>query len=392
MELKLKPINSFTYNMPRSGIRRIMDNATDQDILHLEVGQPNFPTPPHIIQAACEASTDKEGRYTRYTPNLGYWSLREAIAEKLQRENGIDAKAHNILVTPGATYGIAISFSVLLDHGDEVLIPDPGYVNFSMLVPQYGGVVVRYPTLESEEFVPNIDSIAGRVTSRTKAIVVNSPSNPTGAVCTEEFIRDLIDLARTNNLYIISDETYEHIVFEGSHASPGRFDVDGRVVSLFSFSKSYAMTGWRVGYVVASDTIAKVLEKQQEFYASCAPSISQKAAEAALRHSDSCVKEMVEAYRGSRDIVIDILRKHGLFSYTPRGAFYILINVTRTGMNSDLFADRLLKEQRVAVAPGATFGDIGGRYIRVCMAVSQEVLTEGVEKICSFMKANRAPS
>ena len=387
--MELKPINTFTYNMPRSGIRRIMDNATDRDILHLEVGQPNFPTPPHIIQAACEASTDGQGRYTRYTPNMGYPSLREAIAEKLKRENGINASIHNILVTPGATYGIAISLSVLLNRGDEVLIPDPGYVNFSMLVPQYGGVVLRYPTLESRGFIPDIDTITKRITPRTKAIVVNSPSNPTGAVCTEEFIRDLVDIAQGNNLYILSDETYEHIIFEGKHISPGRFDTDGRVVSLFSFSKSYAMTGWRVGYVVASDTIARVLEKQQEFYSSCAPSVSQKAAEVALRNSDRCIEEMVEAYRGSRDLVIDILRKHGLYSYRPRGAFYILINVTSTGMNSDVFADRLLEEQRVAVAPGATFGEIGGRYIRVCMAVSEEVLREGVERTCSFIESHR---
>jgi aspartate/methionine/tyrosine aminotransferase len=387
--LKLKPINTFTYNMPRSGIRRIMDNATDQDILHLEVGQPNFPTPPHIIQAACEASTDKQGRYTRYTPNMGYLSLREVIVEKLKQENGIDAQVGNILVTPGSTYGIAISFSVLLNRGDEVLIPDPGYVNFSMLAPQYGGTVVRYPTLESEGFIPNIHTIADRVTAQTKVIVLNSPSNPTGAVCTEGFVTDLTDIARDNNLYILSDETYEHMIFEGEHVSPGRFDTDGRVVSVFSFSKSYSMTGWRVGYVVASDTIAKVLEKQQELYSSCAPSISQKAAEAALKNSDRCIKEMVAAYRGCRDIVIEILKKHGLFSYTPRGAFYILINITGTDMNSDTFADRLLEEQRVAVAPGATFGEIGGRYIRVCMAVSEDVLREGVERICSFVESHK---
>ena len=374
--------------MPRSGIRRIMDNATDPDILHLEVGQPNFCTPKHIIQAACEAATDEAGRYTRYTPNMGYFSLREAIVEKLKRENGINAKVNNILVTPGASYGIAISLSVLLNQGDEVLVPDPGYVNFSILVPQYGGVVVCYPTLESEEFIPNINAIADKVTSQTKVIVLNSPSNPTGAVYTEEFVKDLMHLASDNNLYILSDETYEHIIFEGKHVSVGRFDTEGRVMSLFSFSKSYSMTGWRVGYVVASDEIGEVLEKQQEFYASCAPSISQKAAEAALNNPNDCIKEMVEAYRRRRDIVIDILKKHQLFSYTPRGAFYILINITKTGMDADGFADRLLQEQRVAVAPGTTFGEIGGRYIRVSMAVDEKVLADGVERICSFIKSN----
>jgi len=386
--LKLKPINDFISKMPRSGIRKIMDNATAPDILHLEVGQPNFRTPKHIIQAACEAATDEAGRYTKYTPNMGYFSLREAIVEKLKRENGINAKVNNILVTPGSSYGIAISLSVLLNQGDEVLVPDPGYVNFSMLVPQYGGVVVRYPTLEAAEFIPQISDIADRVTSQTKVIVLNSPSNPTGAIYTEDFVKDLMNLARDNNLYILSDETYEHIIFEGKHISVGRFDTEGRVMTLFSFSKSYSMTGWRIGYVVASDEISETLEKQQEFYSSCAPSISQKAAEAALKNPDSCIKEMVEAYRKRRDIVIDILKKHELFSYTPRGAFYILINITKTGMDADTFADRLLKEQRVAVAPGTTFGEIGGRYIRVSMAVDEKVLAEGVERICAFIKSN----
>ncbi|MFQ6042133.1 MAG: pyridoxal phosphate-dependent aminotransferase [Candidatus Poribacteria bacterium] len=387
--MKLKPINDFVRQMPRSGIRRIMDNATAEDILHLEVGQPNFRTPEHIIKAGCDAATDEAGRYTRYTPNMGYFSLREAIVEKLKRENGINAKVNNILVTPGASYGIAISLSVLLNQGDEALVPDPGYVNFSMLAPQYGGVVVRYPTEESEEFKPNINAIADRVTPQTKVVVLNSPSNPTGAVCTEEFIEDLMNLAREKNLYILSDETYEHIIFEGKHISVGRFDTEGRVMSLFSFSKSYSMTGWRIGYVVASDEISEVLEKQQEFYASCAPSISQKAAEAALNNPNDCIKGMVEAYRRRRDIVIDILKKHELFSYTPHGAFYILINITKTGMDADGFADRLLKEQRVAVAPGTTFGEIGGRYIRVSMAVDEKVLAEGLERICSFIKSNK---
>ena len=206
-KLKLKPINDFIRQMPRSGIRKIMDNATAPDILHLEVGQPNFRTPEHIIQAACEAATDEAGRYTKYTPNMGYFSLREAIVEKLKRENGINAKVNHILVTPGSSYGIAISLAVLLNQGDEVLVPDPGYVNFSILVPQYGGVVVRYPTFESEEFIPNINAIADKVTSQTKVIVLNSPSNPTGAVYTEDFVKDLMVLARENNLYVLSDET-----------------------------------------------------------------------------------------------------------------------------------------------------------------------------------------
>jgi aspartate aminotransferase/aminotransferase len=384
--MPLKPINSYIENMPRSGIRRIMDSATDPDILHLEVGQPDFSTPEPVLQAACEAVTDKEGRYTRYTPNMGYESLRTGIAKKLKAENGIDTTASQILITPGSNYGIMITLSVLLAEGDEVLAPDPGYVSYAALPPQHGCTVTRYPLHESDGFVPRIESIADRITQRTKVIVHNSPSNPTGAVSSESFLKELIELARTHGIYIISDEAYEHIVFEGRHVSPARFDEDGNVISIFSFSKSYAMTGWRVGYVVASEPIAKVLEKQQELCVSCAPSISQKAAEAALGLDRQHIFMMVEQYRKRRDLAMEILKKHGLYFYSPAGAFYVLVDISKTGMDSDAFADRLLNEQRVAAAPGATFGALAGKYIRVSLATEDTVIREGLERICDFIK------
>ena len=384
--MPLKPINAYIQNMPRSGIRRIMDSATAPDILHLEVGQPDFPTPEPVIRAACEAAADKDGRYTRYTPNRGYASLRKAIVKKLKEENGIHTAENRILVTPGSNYGIMIALAVLLNEGDEVLVPDPGYVNYASLPPQYGCGVTRYPLYESDGFVPRIESIAGCITPKTKVIVHNSPSNPTGAVCSESFIKDLIEIARVHNLYILSDEAYEHILFEGSHVSPAQYDEDGGVVSIFSFSKSYAMTGWRLGYVVSSEPIANALEKQQELGVSCAPSISQKAAEAALALDHQHIDAMLEQYRRRRDLAMDILKKNNLFTYTPQGAFYVLIDISSTGMDSDTFADRLLNEQRVAVAPGATFGAIAGQYIRVSMATEDSVVAEGLERVCAFVK------
>jgi len=384
--MPLKPINAYIQNMPRSGIRRIMDSATAPDILHLEVGQPDFPTPEPVIRAACEAAADKDGRYTRYTPNRGYASLRKAIVKKLKEENGIHTAENRILVTPGSNYGIMIALAVLLNEGDEVLVPDPGYVNYASLPPQYGCGVTRYPLYESDGFVPRIESIAGCITPKTKVIVHNSPSNPTGAVCSESFIKDLIEIARVHNLYILSDEAYEHILFEGSHVSPAQYDEDGGVVSIFSFSKSYAMTGWRLGYVVSSEPIANALEKQQELGVSCAPSISQKAAQAALALDHQHIDAMVEQYRRRRDLAMDILKKNNLFTYTPQGAFYVLIDISSTGMDSDTFADRLLNEQRVAVAPGATFGAIAGQYIRVSMATEDSVVAEGLERVCAFVK------
>jgi aspartate aminotransferase/aminotransferase len=385
--MSLKPINTYAENMPRSGIRRIMDSATAPDILHLEVGQPDFQTPEPVIRAACDAATEKDGRYTRYTPNMGYVSLRRGIVKKLKAENGIHAKENQILITPGSNYGIMITLSVLLNEGDEVLAPDPGYVSYALLPPQYGCTVIMYPLYESDGFVPRIESIAGCITPKTKVIVHNSPSNPTGAVSSESFTRELVELARTHDIYIISDEAYEHIVFEGRHISPARFDRDGNVISIFSFSKSYAMTGWRVGYVVSSEPIATVLEKQQELCVSCAPSVSQKAAEAALELDREHIDKMVDQYRTRRNLAAEILKKHGLFTYSPQGAFYVLVDISSTGMDSDTFADRLLDEQRVAVAPGAAFGTLAGKYIRVSMATEADVVAEGLERICKYIKA-----
>lgn len=380
--MPLKPINTYIEKMPRSGIRRIMDSANAPDMLHLEVGQPNFATPEPILLAACEAIMDKKGRFTRYTPNMGYSSLREKIAEKLKIENDIQTIPERILVTPGSNYGIMITLSVLLNTNDEVLAPDPGYVNYAAMPPQFGCTVRRYPLFESDGFVPRIESIEACITPKTKVIVHNSPSNPTGAVCSEAFIKELVALARENNLYVLSDEAYEHIVFDGQHISPARFDTNGNVISIFSFSKSYSMTGWRLGYVVSSEPIARAMEKQQELCVSCAPSISQKAAEAALSLDHGYINEMVEQYRARRDIALKILKRHGLFRYTPQGAFYLLIDISATGMDSDSFADRLLEKQRVAVAPGATFGALAQKYIRISMATEEHILVEGLERIC----------
>jgi aspartate/methionine/tyrosine aminotransferase len=319
---------------------------------------------------------------------MGYLSLRQSLVKKLKEENKIQTTANQILVTPGSNYGIMIALSVLLNKGDEVLVPDPGYVNYSSLPPQYGATVARYPLYVHDGFVPRIEAIVEQITPKTKVIIHNSPSNPTGAVCSESFVKELLEIASLHQLYILSDEAYEHIVFDGNHFSPARYDTDGRVVSIFSFSKSYAMTGWRVGYVVSNDIISKALEKQQELCVSCASSISQKAAEAALGIGHQHINTMVEQYRRRRDMAMDALKKHGLYSYTPQGAFYVLIDISSTGMGSDTFADRLLSDQQVAVAPGATFGYMTGKYVRVSLAADDKVVIEGLERVCNFIKAN----
>ena len=202
--MSLRPLNTFIQDMQRSGIRRIMDNATSPGIVHLEVGQPDFPTPDPVIRAACEAASEKKGLYTRYTPNMGYLSLRKSLVKKLKNENSIDTTEDQILVTPGANYGIMIALSVMLNQGDEVLIPDPGYVNYTYLPPQYGAVVARYPLYEHEGFIPRIDAIKEHITPKTKVIVHNSPSNPTGNLLSPERMAEIAGLGP----YIVSDEVY----------------------------------------------------------------------------------------------------------------------------------------------------------------------------------------
>lgn len=387
--MALKAINAYIQGMPRSGIRRIMDTAIGKDVIHLEVGQPDFASPEPVIEAACAAARDESGVYTKYTPNMGYSSLRDALVEKLRTENGIETDVGRILITPGSNYGIMIALSVLLCDGDEVLVPDPGYVNYGALPPQYGAKVVRYPLAAEDDFEPRIDVIAERITPKTKLIVHNSPSNPTGGVASESFTRELVELARAHDLYVFSDEAYEHIVFEGGHFSPGRYDdKEGRVISVFSCSKSYAMTGWRIGYVVANETISRALEKQQELCCSCAPAVSQKAAEAAIAGIEPHMQKMVESYHRRRDLAVEILRKHDRLSYTPHGAFYFLIDISSTGMDSDSFADLLLKEERVAVAPGKTFGEVSSGFIRITMAADDAMVQEGLERICRCIREN----
>lgn len=378
----MKPLSTNTSRMPRSGIREIMDLAwATPGCIRLEVGQPDFPSPPHVIEAACKAA--REG-WTKYTPNSGIPELREAIARKFERKNGINASLDTITVTPGAVCAVSTSMLALVDPGDEVLIPDPGWPNYDMMALSQNAVPVHYP-LHRGTFEPDMDALDRAITERTKVMLLNTPSNPTGAVLAEEVIRNILDLASRQDLYIISDEVYEEIIFEGEHVSIGRLDSEGRVLTVSGMSKAYSMTGWRIGYVHAPAPISEVITKIQEPYVSCSCGVSQKAAEAALNGPQDCVAEMVAAYKERRDAVLDVLRDNDLYTYTPRGAFYLLLDISGTGLDSYTFARTLLQDRKVAVAPGATFGEIGASYVRVSFAASKEDLVEGITRACAYI-------
>lgn len=382
----MKPLATAALEMPRSGIRVILDLANKiPDAIHLEIGQPNFPTPVHICKAAYEAS---QNGFTGYAPNAGYPSLREAIAEKVNSELAVQVSTENIVVTTGGMGGLFSSFTTILEPGDEILLPDPGYPNFEMVSQLCHAKVIRYPLDPKNGFQPTLEVLPTLVTPRTKAILINSPSNPTGAVFPEKTIRWLLSFASEHDLYLISDECYEKIVFNVKHTSPFRFDQENRVICVHSFSKTYAMTGWRVGYVLAPLPIASIVSKLQEATVACTSSISQKAAEAALKGPQNCVAEMNLAYMRRRDLSLEILHAHHFSSYTPEGAFYLLVDINRTGMSSDQFAIALLNEKKVAVAPGATFGTCGKHYIRVSLASDDQALTIGLNRICDFILAH----
>ena len=384
----MKPISQTVQQMPRSGIRVVLDLAVRiPDAIHLEIGQPDFVTPAHIIAAAHNAM--QQG-FTKYTPNAGLFSLREAIAQKVTCENGISATAEQVVVTTGGMGGLFASAAVLLNPGDEVLVPDPGYPNYEMMAMLCHASIVRYPLSGIEQgFLPIVEALPGLVTERTKAILINSPSNPTGAVIPPQMLQVMVAFAREHDLYVISDECYEKIVFDAQQVSPAVYDRDGRVVSVFSFSKTYAMTGWRVGYTVSTPEIAAQISKLHEATVACVSAISQKAAEAALAGSQDCVAAMREEYRHRRDCVIDILTAHGQITYVPQGAFYLLIDITGCGVDSDQAARELLTLQHVAVAPGRTFGPLGNRYIRISLAASEADLVKGVERICLYLHERR---
>jgi len=385
----VKPLSRTASNFDRSPIRAMLDAAAAYpDAIHLELGQPDFPTPPHIIEAAVRAAREE---YTGYTANAGMLSLREAIVAKLARENNLHVTPANIIVTIGAMEAVFASMAVLLDPGDSILIPDPGYGNFVMAASLLNAKSIRYPTIPERDFVPDFTALENLVTPATRVLLVNSPSNPTGAVYDETTLRACLDFCRRHDLYMISDETYDRLVFEGEHISPAQWDNEGRVISIFTASKTYAMTGWRVGYAVASEPVITMMSKVQEPIVSCVNTVAQHAAIAALEGCQDCVDEMREHYRRRRDLAVDIARAQGLHVSYPHGAFYMLVDISGQPLGSLPFARGLLEAEQVAVGPGCAFGELCDRYIRISLCASEADLTEGLTRIARYLRRVSQP-
>ncbi len=357
-----------------------------EGVIHLEVGQPDFPTPSHVVESTCRYV--REG-HTKYIANAGVIELRAAAARYFERKTGVKTGVENILVTTGAVMSCATAFLSLLEPGEEVLLPDPGWPNYKMAVSALHGVPVFYNLLPENRFLPNLDEIDGLVTAKTKLLVLCSPSNPTGQVYDAHLMRDLMTLAGKRDLYVMSDEIYGDIVFDGQHTSALSYDDDGRSLIVSGVSKSYAMTGYRVGFTRASTNYIELATKLQEPFVSCGSGFSQCAAAEALDGPQDCVLEMRNTYRARRDLALEILREYDLYHYTPGGAFYLLVDITSTGFDSRTFTLRLLKEQKVAVAPGNTFGRISSRHIRISIASPEEKIRQGLHRICKMILRDR---
>lgn len=346
--------------------------------IRLEVGEPNFATPRHIVDAAIDFA--RQGQ-VKYTATAGLLSLRERLVAKLQRVNGIKAGVENVNCSVGGVGGIAAAMAALLEPGDEVLLPDPAWPNYRLMLAWTHGVLVPYPCPPESRFLPDPREIERRITPRTRLLIVNSPCNPTGAVFPRRLVEELVDVATKHNLYLLSDECYDEIVLEGEHVSPASFCTDGRVVTAFTFSKTYAMTGWRVGYVVANEKVSDSITKVLESNSSCLPTICQKAAEAALDGPREPIREMVDAYRERRDLCVGLLEEAGMLISRPSGAFYIMADVGRSGMDARSFAFDLVREKKVAVAPGTAFGESARTAVRISLASSPADLSEGISRM-----------
>ena len=382
--IELPALSGGPAESAHSGIREVANEAIrTPGAIRLDVGQPNFPTPQHVKDAGKRAIDED---LTFYTHTQGLMSLRERLVAKLARVNGIKATPEAIACGPGGVGAIAATLAAMVEPGDEVLLPDPGWPNYRMMLPWLGARGVFYPCPPAAGFQPDLDALKAAIGPRAKVLVVNSPNNPTGAVYPASTIAAMIELAQRHNLWLLSDECYDQILLDGSWTSPASLaPEDARIATAFTFSKTYAMTGWRLGYVTGSveliDTATKVLESNS----SCVSTISQVAAEAALDGPQDCVPEMVAAYRRRRDSAVRVLKEAEIFIAEPAGAFYLMADVAPSGLPARDFAFALLRQRGVSVAPGTAFGDVARDAVRISLASSDADLDEGVRRLAEFV-------
>lgn len=378
-------ISQRTQSLRPSGIRRYFDiAATMHDVVTLGIGEPDFATPEHIARAGATSLLNGQ---TAYTSNSGMIELRDAISAHVQRLYGVSYDpGSEVLVTVGVSEALWLALKAICDPGDEILVIEPCFVANPAAVEMAGGVPVMVPTRVENGFQVTGADLEARITPRTKALLMSYPNNPTGAVLTPERMREIAAVAEKYDLLVISDEIYERLVYDVQHINfaslPGMRE---RTILLSGMSKSYAMTGWRIGYALAPAPIMDAMRKLHQYLIMSAPTMGQVAAVQALRSGEADVETMRSSYDSRRRLIVDGFNRLGLTCFEPRGAFYAFPSIAATGMTDDVFCERLLLEERVAVVPGSAFGASGAGFIRASYTASRENIEIALERIERFL-------
>ncbi|MHC1773406.1 MAG: pyridoxal phosphate-dependent aminotransferase [Flexilinea sp.] len=372
----------ISQNTPQSGIREVFNRiAESNDVISFALGEPDFTTPNPIIEAAYKALVNGE---THYTPNAGLYALRSAISNIYEKGRFCPEQ---VVVTAGATEAILLTLLTVVNPGDEVIVSEPYWPNYIGQIKTCGAVPRFVRTYEQDGFSLKPEKVENAITNKTKIIILNSPANPTGAVISKEDLRGLADLAIKHNLTIISDEVYRHILYEGKFMSIADFDdIRSQCIIIDSFSKAYAMTGWRIGYAIAPVHIAKAMTRMHENSVSCISAFTQIAALKALEIGEPYIQKMVSEFAIRRDLVVNGIRSiPRLNTICPTATFYLYFNICETGMNSRDFVFSLLDKEKVALVSGNAFGQGQENYVRLSYASSQQNIRLGLERIADFV-------
>jgi aminotransferase len=377
-------LNRVAAQLPPSGIRKFFDlAATMEGVISLGVGQPDFPTPWHVREAAIESL--RQG-ITGYTANAGLIELRSAISEYLKRRYNIIYKAEQLFVTIGGSQALDVALRALLNPGDEVIVLSPAYVAYEPLILMAGGSLVTIELKVEDDFKLKPEALKQAITSKTKVLLVNFPSNPTGGVMSYDDYAELIDIIYDHQLIVISDEIYSELTYDQPHASLCMFDkIKDQIVLINGFSKAYSMTGFRVGYVCAHPDLIKVMLIIHQYSPMCPATTSQYAALEACRQADDEVIAMREEFRARRQLIVDGFNRIGLACHLPNGAFYVFVDIRSTGLTSEQFCEQLLAKEKVAVVPGHVFGKAGEGFVRVSYAYSQDQIALALHRMEQFM-------
>jgi aminotransferase len=378
-------VSARAREIPPSGIRKFFDLLlTMEDVITLGVGEPDFNTPWTVAEAGIYAI---EQGHTSYTSNKGLLPLRRMVSRDLQQRYGIRYEPETeIVITSGVSEGLDIALRAVIDPGDEVLISQPAYVAYAPCATLAGGVSIPVPCSAPQQFRLTPDALMEGITAKSKVLVMNYPNNPTGAVMQRNHLEEIADIIIDHDLLVISDEVYSELTYQGQHTAVASVDdLHERVITLNGFSKSYSMTGWRIGYLCAPSTLCEAALKIHQYVMLCAPIMAQMAAVEALKNGEEEKNRMVREYHLRRNLFVEGLNRIGLPCHMPEGAFYAFPSVEKTGLDDISFAERLLAEKQVAVVPGSAFGEAGKGHIRCAYAVSREHLIEALKRIESFI-------